>query len=485
LIVGDICTNCIRSTSRATIDRDCNTPGLASQKTGSKFKMLTRRKFLESGCAMAAMSGAAPLIGDAQAEIPAGAPEYRALVCIALGGGADSFNMLVPTDASPYRNYAKRRGDLALNRNALLPLSRGDSEGRSYALHDGMREVHELYSAGEVALLANAGPLLGPVRRPGGALIPDLSHSDLIARWHHGSADRRSHSGWAGRVADVLADCGWQDRMPTNISMSGRNVMQLGACSTAANLQSSPYRQRSGLPAGVDFAYVNEQLAERAISAGRPGGVRRRTQLLDKIETESRLIVEDAVADTPEFKTRFAPDSFSADLEQVARIIAARSRLSARRQIFFVHFDGWDHHHKLLENQAMLLPILSRGLAAFRDALIEHDAFDDVTTFTMSEFGRALESNGSGSDHGWGGHQIVMGGAVRGEHIYGHYPHLADGSALDIGGGVFAPTTSTDEYFAELALWIGIPASQLQYVLPNISAFYSPSSNVPPLGYLA
>ncbi|MDH3350923.1 MAG: DUF1501 domain-containing protein [Gammaproteobacteria bacterium] len=447
--------------------------------------MLTRRQFLGSGCAVAAMSGSATLIGDAQAEISAGAPGYRALVCISLGGGADSFNMLVPTDASSYRDYAKRRGDLALNHNELLPLRRGDSEGRSYALHYGMREVHELYSAGKVALLANAGPLQGPVRRPGSARMPDLSHSDLIARWHHGTADRRSHSGWAGRVADVLADCGWQDRIPTNISMSGRNVMQLGACSAAANLQSSPYQQRSGLPAGVDFSYVNEQLAERAISAGRPGGVRRKTRLLDKIETESRLIVEDAVADTPEFKTRFAPDSFSTDLEQVARIIAARSRLGVRRQMFFVHFDGWDHHHKLLENQAMLLPILSRGLAVFRDALIEHDAFDDVTTFTISEFGRSLESNGSGSDHGWGGHHIVMGGAVHGGRIYGHYPHLANGSPLDIGGGVFAPTTSTEEYFAELALWFGIPASQLQYVLPNISAFYSPSSNVPPLGFLA
>jgi uncharacterized protein (DUF1501 family) len=447
--------------------------------------MWTRRQFLESGCAVAAMSGATALIGDAQAEISAEAPEYRALVCIALGGGADSFNMLVPTDTRSYRNYATRRGDLALNRNELLPLRRGDSEGRSYALHPGMRELHELYSAGDVALLANAGPLRGPVRRPRDTGMPDLSHSDRIARWHHGSADRKSNSGWAGRAADILANCGWQDRMPTNISMSGRNVMQLGAFSAAANLQSSPYQRRSGLSAGVDFAYVNEQLAEQAISAGRPGGIRRKTQLLDKMETESRMIVEEAVADTPEIKTRFAPDSFSADLEQVARIIASRSRLRVRRQIFFVHFDGWDHHHKLLENQAMLLPILSRGLATFRDALIEHDVFDDVTTFTISEFGRSLESNGSGSDHGWGGHQIVMGGEVNGEHVYGRYPNLANGSPLDIGRGVFAPTTSTDEYFAELALWIGIPKSQLQYVLPNISAFYSPSSNVPPLGLLA
>ena len=261
--------------------------------------------------------------------------------------------------------------------------------------------------------------------------------------------------------------------------------MQLGACSTAANLQSSPYQQRSGLPVGFNFSYFNEQLAERAISSGRPWSVRYKTRLLEKVETECRLTVGDAVANTPEFKTRFASDSFSADLEQVARIIAARSRLGARRQIFFVQLDGWDQHHQLLKNQAVLLPILGRGLAAFREALIEHDAFDHVTTFTTSEFGRSLESNHSGSDHGWGGHHIVMGGGVQGGRIFGDYPDLANGSPLDIGGGSFMPTTSMDEYLAELVLWLGTPVSEMSYVLPDVSKFWSVSSRTPPLGILA
>jgi uncharacterized protein (DUF1501 family) len=451
----------------------------------SKLKMLTRRQFLESGCVLAAASGAATLFADNQARVSPAEPHYRALVCITLGGGADSFNMLVPADASSHRNYRKRRGNLALNSHELLLLHRVDCEGRSYALHSGMREVHELYSAGEIALLANTGPLQGPLGRPGSARIPDLSHSGLIARWHHGTDHRRSHSGWAGRVADVLGDNGWQNRLPTNISMSGRNVLQLGACSVAANLQSTLYQQRSGLSAGVDFSYLNQQLAEQAICAGRPGSVQRKTRLLDKVETECRLIVEDAVADIAEFKTRFGSNSFSADLEQVARIIAARSKLGVRRQIFFVHFDGWDHHHQLLENQAILLPMLSRGLAAFRDALIEHDAFDDVTTFTTSEFGRSLESNGSGSDHGWGGHHIIMGGGVQGGRIFGHYPNLANGSPFDIGGGSFVPTTSMDEYLAELVLWLGTPASDMSYVLPDVSKFWSVSSRTSPLGMFA
>jgi uncharacterized protein (DUF1501 family) len=436
--------------------------------------MLTRRQFLESGFALAATSGAATLFSDAQAGVSATAPRYRALVCIALGGGADSFNMLVPTNTLSYRNYAKRRGNLALSPEELLPLRRGDGEGRSYALHQGMREVQELYAAGDIALLANTGPLQGPPGRSGSIRMPDLSHTGLIARWHRGTADHRSRNGWAGRVADVLADCGWQDDLPTNISMSGRNIMQLGACSAGANLQASPYRQNPGVSAGVDFSYVCEQLAARAINSGRPGNVRRLSEMLDKADTECRLTVGEAVADISGFNTRFAPDSFSTDLQQVARIIAARNRLGTRRQIFFVHFDGWDH-----------LPVLSRGLAAFRNALIEHDAFDDVTTFTISEFGRSLESNGSGSDHGWGGHHIVMGGAVNGGRIYGHYPHLAGGDPLDIGGGSFMPTTSMDEYLAEMALWLGTPVSEMQYVLPDISRFWSAKSRTSPLGILA
>ena len=252
--------------------------------------------------------------------------------------------------------------------------------------------------------------------------------------------------------------------------------MQVGARTVAANLQSSAYRPQSNLPVGVDFSYVNEQLAGRAIG--------RRARLLEKVEGRSRLIVEEALEDKLVFRTPFGPDSFSADLERVARMVAARNQLGARRQIFFVHFDGWDHHHKLLENQAMMLPILSRGLAAFRDALVECQAFCDVTTFTTSEFGRSLESNGSGSDHGWGGHHIAMGGAVHGGRIRGDYPNLANGSSLDIGGGCFMPTTSTEEYLAELVLWLGVPVSDLPYVLPDVSKFWSPNSGTSPVGLL-
>ena len=261
--------------------------------------------------------------------------------------------------------------------------------------------------------------------------------------------------------------------------------MQLGNYSLAADIGSIRYQQHSDLPVGVDFSYYNEQLVARAISANRPAESYRKTRLLGELENESKLIVEEAVADMPDFETRFADDSFSANLESVARIIAARNELGSHRQIFFVHFDGWDHHHKLLESQAMLLPILSRGLAAFRDALNEANAYDNVTTFTTSEFGRSLENSGGGSDHGWGGHHFIMGGAIRGGRVFGQYPNIAHGSALDVGGGSFLPTTSMEEYIAEMVLWLGVSVADLAYVLPDISKFWCPGSRKAPLGLLA
>jgi len=210
----------------------------------------------------------------------------------------------------------------------------------------------------------------------------------------------------------------------------------------------------------------------------------RPSRLQTEVETESLQIAKEAMSSVPELKTRFESDAFSFDLRKVAQLISARGWLGSPRQIFFIQFEGWDHHHRLRESQAVLVPMLNRGLAAFRNALIELDVFDHVTTFTISEFGRSLEPNGTGSDHGWGGHHIVMGGAVRGGRVYGRYPQLAGKAALDVGGGSFVPTTSSDEYLAEMGLLLGTPASDLPHVLPNVANFWLASSRTPPLGML-
>lgn len=443
--------------------------------------MFTRRQFIKSGGAIAA-TAVSPLTFGINYDDLVDTPNYRALVCITLGGGADSFNMLVPMEPSQHRHYAKRRGELALTCNELLLLSGVDRKEQPYALHPGMSEIHSMYSAGEIAMVANVGSLPSPSVKSSKICRPDLSHSELIAKWQHSSIDNKARTGWAGRAADVIKRHDWLARVPTNISMSGRHVLQLGNNSCAANLQSNAYRQCLSSSASVDFSYVNEQLAERAIAFDRPRAISRKIQLLDRTESESRIIIKDAIADVPDFKTHFYPDSFSKDLEHVAQVIAVRNKLVARRQIFYIHFDGWDHHHHLLENQAKMLPILSRGLATFRDALIELDVFDAVTTFTTSEFARSLEPNGGGSDHGWGGHNIVMGSGLNGGKIYGQYPDISKSSPLDTGGGCFTPTTSMDEYLAEMVLWLGIPLSDLPYVLPDLSRFWSAKSRDAPIG---
>ena len=444
--------------------------------------MLTRRRFLEYGSAVAAASSAAPLLASASTPYATAAPDYRALVCIELGGGADSFNMLVPSDTEQFRQYAARRGNLALSRDRLLPLPGTDDEGRRYSVNSELLELSKLFSIGDLAFVANVGPL---PKRPNRSVRPpemDLSHTGLISRWQRGTADTRSITGWAGRVADVFAESCATSRVPVNISASGMNLMQLGHCSLPASTASSSFRNRNGLPIGVDFAYINTQLAEQAIDTGRPGPVRRRKMRLRKIETETKAVLNDALPRVSAIRARFEPDEFSASLAQVARIIAARRLLGARRQIFFVHFDGWDQHHDLLKSQDILLPMFSRGLAAFRDALLEIGALEDVTAFTTSEFGRALESNGNGSDHGWGSHHVVMGGAVRGGAVFGRFPELSAKNPADIGGGCFVPTISTDEYFAELALWLGVPASEMSYVLPDLHRSWSATDGTAPLG---
>jgi uncharacterized protein (DUF1501 family) len=168
----------------------------------------------------------------------------------------------------------------------------------------------------------------------------------------------------------------------------------------------------------------------------------------------------------------------------VARTISARTALGMKRQIFFVNFGGWDHHDELINNQFGMLNVLSTALKEFADALNALQVSDCVTTFSISEFGRTLTSNGNGTDHAWGGNVMAMGGPVNGGQIFGTYPSLVLDNPDEIGDGVLIPTTSTDAYFAELALWFGISPSDLTTIFPNLTQFYDPASNQLPIGFL-
>lgn len=202
-----------------------------------------------------------------------------------------------------------------------------------------------------------------------------------------------------------------------------------------------------------------------------------------KQSLESSLEFQNALDAVPEFTTEFSDSYLSGSFKMIAKIIAAREKLGFKKQIFFIDYGGWDNHDELLENQRYLLSEVDNAIFEFHNVLQEIDMLNEVTTFSMSEFGRTLTSNGNGTDHAWGGNVFAMGGAVNGNRFYGDYPTLTLDSNLDIGGGVLIPTTASDLYFAELGLWFGVNPSDLTSVFPNLSNFYTPGSQSP-LGFL-
>ena len=183
--------------------------------------------------------------------------------------------------------------------------------------------------------------------------------------------------------------------------------------------------------------------------------------------------IDSASASGSNLTTPFPSTTLGRQLEQVAKIIKVKSALGIKRQIFFCSLDGFDHHTNQLADQNRLLADLNAALGAFYDATIELGVSDSVTTFTESEFGRTLQgSAGVGSDHGWGSHHIVLGGAVKGGDLYGRFPTLALGGPDDTASrGVWIPTTSLDQYGATLASWLGVTASGLATVFRNLSNF--------------
>jgi uncharacterized protein (DUF1501 family) len=458
--------------------------------------MITRRRFLTHSCSLgvasATVSSSLLQLGLARSAAAQSAPGYRALVCILLAGGNDSFNMLVPTDNDQFAEYAGIRSDLALTQNQLLSLPGTASNGRNYGLHPGMPELQSLFTAGDAAMISNVGTLLeaydaqsvanGTAQLPLGL----FSHADQINQWQTAAPDARIAQGWGGRVADLMQDVNVMNGVSMNISLSGTNVFQSGN-EVGEYAIDSVGDGAPGINAyddGTEFGDLKKRMVDDLLAVQQSNIFRREYSRRLRGAIDAQAVFVDALQTSPALSTAFSPGPFSQSLRQIARVIGARDALGASRQTFFVTVGGWDHHDDVLDNQARMLPAISAGLQEFRDALVELGVFNDVATFTTSDFGRTLTSNGKGSDHGWGGHHIVMGGAVNGGTIYGDYPILSSSSPLDVGRGVYAPTTSVDEYFAELALWFGVSVSELDQVLPNVRSFYSPESNLPPIGFL-
>jgi uncharacterized protein (DUF1501 family) len=430
---------------------------------------INRREFIRAGSAGAAAAFAAYPGGAFSQVIGTGAPfpDYKALVCVFLFGGNDSFNMLVPRSNAEYNVYRASRQNMAIAQGDLLPINPLTPDGADYGLHPMMGGVQMLFESNRAAFISNVGPLIEPTTKDQllnqSVLLPPqlFSHNDQQDQWNSLKGIAQSKTGWAGRVADLIRTNVADQQVATNISLFGNTQFQ-SADETVAYVMGN-----DGPVPFIGFDATEGGQAQRAafeaVLNANYGSIYERAF----VDVQKRAVAAaDLISGALEGEevTTVFPDT-------VARLIKVREQFDMQRQIFFVATGGFDSHDDQLLNQPDLLGGVSEAMAAFYDATVELGVSDMVTSFTQSDFGRTLTSNGDGTDHAWGGNQLVIGDAVAGRELYGTYPRLEIDGPDDVSGGRIIPTTSADQYAATLANWFGIPDADLAIVAPNIDNF--------------
>jgi uncharacterized protein (DUF1501 family) len=475
----------------------------------NKFER-SRRQFLRTA-SMASMAGisASPFMlglnSMAAMAQSGGSSGYKALVCVFLQGGNDGHGSVIATDSSSFSAFTQARSGapgLAYPMAELLPITlKTPQTGRTFALNPALGGVQNLFNAGRAAIVANTGTLIAPATKAqvnaNSVPLPAslFSHFDQQAAWQAIAANGGSaeHVGWGGAVADLIESMNMNSNsMFTCISTSGIALFLSGQSSFQLNCTSAGPIPIYGLaqpafggPSGANplssilsadetnlFAkeygvVVNRSieaqatLASSMLPAG-PGGVPNPPQYLDPMTN------------------KLTNNPLASSLQTVARIIAGSSGLGVTRQIFYVTLGSFDTHNNQAIQHAQLLTQLGQALEYFDGLMVSTGMGNAVTTFTASDFGRTLTSNSNGTDHGWGSHHFVVGGAVQGQDMYGEYPIIGVNQANDLGAGRLIPTTSVDQYAGTLARWFGLSDGQVKQVFPNFGNF---GSN-PYLGFL-
>ncbi len=463
-----------------------------------------RRKFLRRSIS-SALGGVAAFSAFGNMQLMAAAASkggvpgpYRALVCVFLEGGNDSFNTIVPHDAAHYSTYQSSRPAMALNQAQVAalgltpqPVQSGlpggpPSDGASYGLHPSMPALRTLFNNQNAAIIANVGTLMGPITQAqylGGVhpRPPQLfSHNDQANFWQTSRPDNATANGWGGRIADLLFASNTNQQLPMTISLAGQNLFQRGGAIDQYVM--NPY--------GVEtISYLDDYQNELGISTFNALMAQNvQTHLFEKAyATATRRsiatyeMLDTALSTPPTWTTAFPNNFVGQQLRQVANLINARSTLDMQRQIFFVSARNYDTHSAQLATHADILATLSQALNAFYAATVQMGIANEVTAFTASDFGRTISTNLTGTDHGWGGHHFVIGGAVRGGRFYGQMPSLLqNNNPNDAGYGQVIPTTGVDPYAATLASWFGVSQSGINDIFPNLGLY--PSAN---LGFMA
>jgi uncharacterized protein (DUF1501 family) len=432
-------------------------------------------------------------IGSAFLNNSAADGDYKALVCFFLTGGNDSFNMLVPRGDAEYGEYAATRSNLALPQGDLIPIYPAGNQERAFGLHPAMPGVAELFNQQKLSFVCNTGSLIVPTTKvdyyQGNVPLPLglYSHSDQIQQWQTASPHQRIPYGWGGELASLMQEFNDNENISMNISTSGTNVFQYGR--NIVEFSINPFGgiesitgYRPGAESGFD--HYRTQAIDALLNRDYNDIYRDTYAHVLKRARDGSREFQDAIGSLDELSTEFTNNYVSQSFRIIARTIQAREILGFKRQIFYVEYGGWDHHDGLLDNQAAKLAIVDNAMREFASALEELNVFDQVTTFSISEFARTLGSNGNGSDHAWGGNVMAMGGDINGGEMFGEYPTLEMNNPLEVGTGVLIPTLANDLYFAELALWFGVSKTDLPVLFPNIGNFYNLGSTMPPIGLM-
>ncbi|MBK8689880.1 MAG: DUF1501 domain-containing protein [Betaproteobacteria bacterium] len=441
---------------------------------------MNRRDFLRRSGALTAagLAGSLDLVSlSAHAQAAA---DYRALVCIFLFGGNDGNNLLLPADSAGYAQYAAVRGagsGIALTQAELLPIQPANLD-TPFGLHPALKELQPLFAGGQLAAIANVGTLTQPTSKAqyAAGVRPDslYSHSDQQNQWQTSIASGTARTGWGGRLADVLAPQAG-GAFPVITSTAGVTLFVTG---TASRPLAIPVTGGFGLSgynntpaAKARLAALNSLLAIDRGNTFVDAASAITEQAIALSATVNPILTSTASAVAPLFAGQSS--SIARQLLAVARMIEARAATGARRQIFFVSLGGFDTHANQLATQQTLFGQLSPAWKAFYDATVQLGVAQQVTSFTLSDFGRTFKpAAGGGSDHAWGNHHLVLGGAVKGGMLYGRYPTLALAGPDDAEReGRWIPTTAVDQYGATLAKWLGASTTDLAQVFPNLARF--------------
>ncbi len=443
-----------------------------------------RRQWLKAGAASLAL---APLAGWRRLAAAELEGPYKALVVVLLEGGADVFNMIAPTQRDAHADYRRARDVIALPRDSLLPFTHANRNGLNpldWGMRDTMDGMHRLFESGKLAIVANVGTLVRPVtaeEAANGAPVPFelFAHNTQRAQWMFGDATGSQRQGWSARVGDRFYASG-NPYFNVNVADTG-SILQTGGAAEAIHFDEaaiSPdtmtyygFGPESG---GGELGTVYQRLYDLKQSSGnRLMAALARQRMTELLRPDALEGLFDTVRQFDGFGdgVHETGKPLGRQLELVAQILsvhdAFRDRYGANRQIFFVNHHGWDTHDS---DNAHQVEYLSQSLEAFQQAVASMGMENQVTTLTISDFGRSLTANNAGTDHGWGSHAFVMGGAVRGGDIYGRMPELRPDSP-DAWSDRIVPTLAVEQYLATVIRWFGAAEADIDQIFPNLSAF--------------